>query len=500
MTLDNLPDTPLIAVGVPPAVRDHEIALRDARVEVTWRELDVLVALLAGRLLDLVGQRRDRPVAIFARNSAEVLIAQAAALVAGLPAAPLNHHLKEAALAECLDRCDAALILAGPETADLARTVAAGTGCPVAGWRSSDVAPILDIAADRVAAYVRPVTDGVEIPWNTVFTSGTTGVPRPTRIDPIRHARAADVTGFITALGRDPVARLGPHLAVAPLYHGAPMSAYRYLVGGAAVTVHERFDAEQVVTAIARLSIASTVLVPTHLIRMLALEPELRRSVDVSSLRHVLLTGAACPPDVLVAAADWFGPVITSVYGFTEAGTLARLGGEDLRERPTSAGRIVGEYDVYTVDAAGNRLPRGEVGEIVAADRNDPDRAPARPGDIGYIDEAGYLYITDRLADLVVSGGVNVYPAQVERVLFEHPGVADVAVIGIPHHDLGEQVLALVIPAAQSVSADELIAFCRERLPPQSCPRRIEFVDTIGRNALGKLNKTGLRRSYRGEE
>jgi acyl-CoA synthetase (AMP-forming)/AMP-acid ligase II len=224
-------------------------------------------------------------------------------------------------------------------------------------------------------------------------------------------------------------------------------------------------------------------------------------------------TGSACPPDVKRAMIDWFGPVLLESYGGSESGTLCRISSADWLEHPGSVGRAVDPFRVVVVDEEGNDLGVGETG-ILAFEapegfgptyHQDPEKtakAYVRPGaftlgDMGHVDENGFIFITDRLSD-VVSGGVNLYPSESEAALRDHPGVADVAVIGVPHADLGEQLLALVVPSdpANPPADADLEAFCRERLAAYKIPRRYELISELPRNEMQKVDKKSLRRPY----
>ena len=211
---------------------------------------------------------------------------------------------------------------------------------------------------------------------------------------------------------------------------------------------------------------------------------------------------------------EWWGPVFFDAYGATEVGTTCMITSPEWLEHPGSVGRAIPPFTALVVDDDGNELPPNTEGRLFFADAtgrgvvypNDPEKTAAahlRPGvftlgEIGYLDDDGYVYITDRFSDMIVSGGANIYPAEAEQVLLEHPGVADVAVIGVPHPDMGEAVKALVVPAdpADPPSADELIAFCRERLSGYKCPRSVDIVETVGRTTMGKVNKRALRAPY----
>ena len=302
-------------------------------------------------------------------------------------------------------------------------------------------------------------------------------------------------------------------LAVGPLYHTGPLSAVRQLAAGASVVVVSRFDPEAVLRAIETHRIKSTVMVPTHFQRLLSLPDEVRRRYDVSSLVAVSHTGAACPREVKLKMIEWFGPVLIEAYGATESGTTNSITSAEWLERPGSVGKTLAPFELLVIGEDGEARGPGEIGQLYFRDtngrgivyHNDAEKTRAahlRPGvftlgEIGYADAEGYVFITDRVSDMIVSGGVNIYPAEVEAVLLDHPSVADVAVIGAPNTEMGEEVKALIVlkPAAIA-NAGELEAFCRQRLAGYKCPRSFEFVADIGRNAMGKINKRQLRRPY----
>jgi acyl-CoA synthetase (AMP-forming)/AMP-acid ligase II len=254
--------------------------------------------------------------------------------------------------------------------------------------------------------------------------------------------------------------------------------------------------------------------VPTHFVRLLALPEETRAKYDVSSLKFIFHTGASCPVDVKQAMLDWWGPVIWEAYGASEVGTTCSIGPEDWLAHPGSVGRAAAPFEALVVDDDGNELPANTEGRLYFRDttgrgvvyHNDPEKSAAahlRPGvftlgEIGYLDDDGFVFITDRFSDMVVSGGVNIYPAEAEQELINHPGIADVACIGVPHAEMGEELKALVIPAdpAAPPAAAEIVAWIRERISTYKCPRTVEFVDDLGRNSMGKINKRKLRAPY----
>jgi long-chain acyl-CoA synthetase len=346
-----------------------------------------------------------------------------------------------------------------------------------------------------------------------VYTSGTTGRARGTQtrwvLGPV-----VDHQEYVGRLRERAQFPEGTHIVVGPLQHNGPLTAVRHLLLGRPVVVVGKFDGEQVLRLIERYRVTSSVMVPTHFQRLLGVDPAVREAIDVSSLQLVAHTGSACPPDVKRAMIDWFGPVLLESYGGSESGTLCRITSTEWLEHPGSVGRAVEPFRVIVVDEEGNELGPGETG-ILAFEapegygpsyHQDPEKtakAYVRPnaftlGDMGHVDENGFIFITDRMSDMVVSGGVNLYPSESENALRRHPAVADVAVIGIPHPDLGEQLLALVVPDDPEDPPDpaDLEAFCRDLISAYKIPRRYEFIAELPRNEMQKVDKKALRRPY----
>ncbi len=449
---------------------------------------------------------RSRRVAVYAENAAESVIAHLGGLRSGASVVAVNSHLAAPEAAYQLTTGDVALLIAGPATAERAREAAhlAG-GCEVHAWDDADWGTWL------ASAPAGPPSDDVAIVPNLLFTSGTTGTPKATHLPPNVFPPRASWAAFVEATQTNRFVGLGRHLVVAPLHHTGPLNAVRALAAGTPIGVLPRFDPEQTLQAIDQWQIASTTLVPTHLARLVALPGEVRDRWDVSHLRLVFLTGAACPGDVKRAIIDWWGPVVLEAYGATEVGVTASITSQEWLDHPGSVGRAAAPYTALVVDQGGAELPAGEEGRLYFRDatgrgivyEGDPDRTAAAHlepgvftlGEIGKVDDDGFVFITDRFSDMVVTGGVNVYPAEMEQVLITHPGVADVAGIGLPHPDLGEQLVALVVPTDPTAppSIDELQTWCEERLSRFKCPREIRLASDLNRNPLGKLDKRGLR-------
>lgn len=495
-----------------------------------WATIDAL----AHHLRDATDGGRRR-VAVFAENHGEAVLAHVAGLRSGASVVPLSSHLAAPEVAALLERADVAVVVAGPATAERAREAA---GLLATAQRSDDVGADADVDVNGdehrrpegspavlvtgsaewdaaiAAAPTGPPPDDRPIRPNLLFTSGTTGTPKATELPPNVFPRRDTWAGFLDALAANRFVGLGRHLVVAPLHHTGPLNAVRALAAGTPVGVLGRFDAARTLAAVEAWSIASSTLVPTHLARLLALPDEVRATADVSSLRLVFQTGAACPVEVKRAMIEWWGPVLLEAYGATEVGVTASITSEDWLDHPGSVGRAVGPYEAVVVDDDGTPLPPDTEGRLYFRDatgrgvvyHGDPERSAAAHlepglftlGEIGRVDADGWVYVTDRFADMVVTGGVNVYPAEAEQILAAHPGVADVAGIGLPHPDLGEVLIALVVPRdpAAPPEPEALQAWCEERLSRFKCPREIRLVTTLDRTDLGKLDKRALRTAH----
>ena len=305
------------------------------------------------------------------------------------------------------------------------------------------------------------------------------------------------------------------YLSPAPLYHAAPNRYVQRTLGeGGTAVILRKFDPGAALDAIERYRVTHSQWVPTMFVRMLALPEEARRRRrDLSSHRCAIHAAAPCPPAVKRAMIEWWGPILWEYYAGSEGVGTAVIGSEEWLGRPGSVGRPVNGVRVHITDEAGRELPPGEIGQIWFegaprfAYHNAPEKTAAAYngrgwgtlGDLGWLDEDGYLFLSDRRADLILSGGVNLYPAEIEAALARHPDVSEVAVVGVPHPEFGEQVHAVVVPragAAEEGLAASLDAWCRERLAGPKRPRSWEFAAELPRSEAGKLLRRLLKERY----
>ncbi len=483
----------------------------------SYRELDDR-SNQGAQLFRKLGLKTGDVVAIFMENNIRFLDIAWAAQRSGLYYTCISSRLTAGEVEYIVRDCGAKVLIVSQGLAKTAAEVAPRlegvshftVGGAIAGYRSYEEA-----AGAQPATRIADESAGADM----LYSSGTTGRPKGVRL-PL-EGLPIDAPGALVALA-SMLFGLNEntiYLSPAPLYHAAPL---RYCMTihrlGGTVVVMEHFDAEEALRDIEKYRVTGSQFVPTMFVRMLKLPDAVRLKYDVSSLKSAIHAAAPCPVEVKRKMIEWWGPVIHEYYAGTEGNGFCYVSSAEWMARPGTVGRaLVGEIHICGED--GEELPVGEEGVIYFGGgaqfeyHNDPkktaeSRHPAHAdwstlGDVGKLDSDGYLYLTDRKAFMIISGGVNIYPQEAENLLISHPWVADVAVIGVPNEDFGEEVKAVVQPAnwddAGPALADELIAYCREHLSPIKCPRSVDFDPELPRHPTGKLYKRLIRDRYWGK-
>jgi fatty-acyl-CoA synthase len=486
----------------------------------SYGQLERRSVQLAHVLHDL-GLRPGDGVALLTENSLRAFEVIWAALRSGLYITAVNYHLKPDEVAYIVNDSGAAVLIVSAEQA--------ATAAAVTGLNPSTPAVKLRLAYGGPVAgygsYEDTIASASDLPFADqprgspmLYSSGTTGRPKGVR-PPLRDIQVSEPGEAIVALAdqffgfnRDTV-----YLSPGPIYHAAPLafSAASQALGGTVVMM-KRFDAEQALAAIGDHHATHAQFVPTMFVRMLKLPPQVRNRYDVSSLRVAIHAAAPCPVEVKQKMIEWWGPILVEYYAGTEANGMTAIDSATWLTRPGTVGRpILGVVRICADD--GTELPEGQTGGVYFerdytpfAYHNDPDktrasRHPEHPtwttlGDVGYLDGDGFLFLTDRRAFTIISGGVNIYPQETENVLALHPAVYDVAVIGVPDPEMGESVAAFVQPAPGAVPGPELeqeiIAFVKSKIASFKAPKTVRFVDDLPRSEAGKLMKSALMAQY----
>jgi long-chain acyl-CoA synthetase len=477
----------------------------------TFGQLNVRANQLA-RALRRRGVAAGQSLALLCSNRPEFAEVVAAGQRSGLRFTPVNWHLTGGEAGYIVDDCEATTLIADARFPELAIEAAAAAprarvrlaiGGAIDGFESYEDA----VDAEDGSDIEDPVLGG-----SMLYTSGTTGRPKGVHRPTPPAASVVTSAALYGYVGGEDL-----HLCTGPLYHAAPLafSLSAPLAAGVGVVLMDGWDAEAALPLIEQHRVTHTHMVPTMFHRLLSLPDDVRAGHDLSSLRFVIHGAAPCPVAVKQGLMDWLGPVVWEYYAATEGvGTFCDP--HTWLSRPGTVGKPNPAEQVKIGDENGSPLPPNEVGLVwikaPAIGRFEYFKDEGKTsgsysgeyftlGDMGYLDAEGFLFLTDRTANLIISGGVNIYPAEVDAVLLEHPAVADVATIGVPNSEWGEEVKAVVELQAGLVPstalADELVAFCRERLARFKCPRTVDFVDELPRQDNGKIYKRVLRDRYR---
>lgn len=482
---------------------------------VTYRQLDQR-SNQGAQLFRSLGLRKGDHIALMMENRREFLEICWAAQRAGLIYTPISSHLKEDETAYIIDNCGAKLFIASAAMADVAIPAADAARSLDARLMIGGIRPGFQSWEEAVAGQsAEPINDEANgVPM--LYSSGTTGRPKgvfvpPTSDDMHSPHPLGDTLGAVFGFSDETV-----YLSPAPLYHAAPLhyNMMNTSFGGTSI-IMEKFDPESALALIQEHRATHSQWVPIMFVRMLKLPEEVRTRYDLSSMQYAIHAAAPCPIETKERMIDWWGPVIVEYYAASEAAGATMVDAPQWLAHKGTVGRaIMGE--IHIVDDDGQELPAGEIGTIYFSGpqatfeyHNEPEKTAssydsrgwATTGDVGYVDDEGYLYLTDRKHFMIISGGVNVYPQEVENLLITHDKVADVAVFGVPHEEFGEQVQAVVQPQNWADATDEvaieLVEWLRERLSSIKLPRSVDFRQELPRLDNGKLYKRHLVEEYR---
>ena len=475
-------------------------------------------ALRMAQWLHAQGLQPGERFAVVLENRVEILALALAARHAGLYAAVLSTHLTPTEVAYIVQDCGAQLVVASHKT--LPQLAELQASHPLPCWTVDEATPQAASLQAALQALQGQSADFSDRPLgrDLLYSSGTTGRPKGV-LKPLWPAHLRGQTDP-EALGTACIMGMDEHtvyLSPAPLYHAAPLRyTLRVLELGGQAVIMERFDAETALALIERYRVTHSQWVPTMFSRMLKLPESVRRRYDLSSLRMAIHAAAPCPVDVKHAMLDWWGDILLEYYAGSEACGTTMISSAEWRQRPGSVGRpTTGRLHIVGDD--GQELPAGEIGQVYFSDGgqfsylNDEEktrqaineRGWITYGDIGHVDAEGYLFLSDRRADLILSGGVNLYPQEIENALLRHPDVQEVAVVGVPHSDFGEQPLAAVVlrqdAQASLATAHAIATRAAEVLARMKLPQRVVFVDALPRLETGKLLRRKLKERFREE-
>jgi long-chain acyl-CoA synthetase len=493
--------------------RGDDLAVADDHGAWSWAELAERVARLAD-VIRTAGLGPGDAFALMMGNRHEAFEAMWAAAHLGTTFVPVNWHWTADELAYVLEDADCRALIVDERFEDVARDA-------MADERAAGVTLLLVTGEGYEAALAAAGTDEPEeavFGGPMFYTSGTTGRPKGVRgaLSGGATTPSAIIQLVATAVA-DYVPVPGRTLLVGPVYHSAQWAfTFLPMVGGSAVVMRQRFDPAEAVRLVDEWAITNVHLVPVQFKRLLDLPDDVRAALDGASLEAVWHGAAPCPAPWKQAMIDWLGPKVHEYYGSTEGSFISRISAEEWLERGGSVGKPLANIELSVRDEDGRELPQGETGTLwfrntLGMDfeyHNDPDKTAAAhlepgvftTGDVGHLDDDGYLWLSDRRIDMIISGGVNIYPAEIETVLAEHPAVADVAVIGVPDDEFGEQVKAVVQVVdgeePSAALADELVELSRAKLAGYKRPRTIDWIDRLPRSEAGKLLKRELRAPY----
>lgn len=478
----------------------------------TYRELNDASNRVA-HLLRRCGLTRGDVIALLMQNNLHFMEICWGAQRSGVYFTPVSWRSKLDELVYILRNSGARILFASEQYAALAREAAKASGLEhlfILDKSRGDPDSYHKAVAMQPGSPIADESPGREM----LYSSGTTGKPKGVK----NALPESDLTTIQPAMAwltkRYGFDENTINLTPAPLYHAGPLR-YSLCIGhtGGTNIIMEKFDAELALKLIEQHRVTHAEMVPTMFVRLTKLPAAVRTNYDLSSLKIMVHGTGPCAREVKKAMIDWLGPILEEQYGGTEGNGLCAIDSLEWLERPGSVGRaVIGKIHIIT--AEGNELPSGQEGLVYFEGgprfeyHGDPEKTSgayspegwSTLGDIGYVDGEGYLFLTDRQSDMIISGGMNIYPREVENVLINHPAVMDVAVFGIPHAEFGEQVKAVVQPVDMAMASPEfereLLEYCRERISSIKCPRSIDFSDSLPRHETGKIYKRLLKDQY----
>ena len=488
--------------------------MADSGQTVSYKELNDS-SNQGAQLFRALGLKPGDAIALFMENHPRFLQICWAAQRAGLYYTAISHRLTSSEAAYIVDDCGAKIFISSKEQQASAREIAQQTDNVAHCFMVDEEDDTFSSWEKATAEYpADPIVDEME-GADMLYSSGTTGRPKGIQV-PLPQTPLGTPGALITLLKTfyitddDPITYLSP----APLYHAAPLryNMCMHRLGGTSI-IMEKFDAQKALAFIEKYRITHSQWVPTMFVRMLKLPQKVREQYDISSLRFAIHAAAPCPIPVKEQMIAWWGPIIFEYYAGTEGNGFTSITSNEWLAHKGSVGKAILGVP-HVLDDNGNELEHGEIGTIYFSDgpefayHNDSEKTAASRnekgwstlGDVGYLDEEGYLYLTDRKAYTIISGGVNIYPQEAEDILVTHPKVVDVAVFGVPNEEFGEEVKAVVQPVdinAVSVQLEqELMDYCRSQLSAIKCPRSIDFAEELPRHPTGKLYKRLLKDRY----
>ena len=487
------------------------LAVDDGSRRRSFSELTDRCARFATFLRDEAGFAPGEHLSLLMGNRVETIELLLGGIFAGQWVTPINWHLAEEEIEYVLRDSGSRLVIVDERHAPIVERVASG----LPGLQVLRVGEALDRELDALTP--RPIDLAAPAGGNMIYTSGTTGRPKGVkRAAPPTVAGALDLhvrMGTNIALdGR------GPHLITGPMYHAAPLMFAVYdNANGAPILIMPRWDEAEALELLQAREVAHVHFVPTMFVRLLRLPEEVRTAFSAPRLRRVLHGAAPISEAVKRRMIDWWGPILLEYWGATEGGVNTLIDSEDWLAHPGTVGRALPAFEIFAVDEERRRLPAGEIGDLYCRSsvserpfeyHGDPEKTESaylEPGvftigDVGFVDVDGYVHLADRRSNMIISGGVNIYPAEIEQVLQEHPSVADVGVFGIPDDEWGESVKAAIELRPGFEPSDELAAailhFAREHLAGYKVPRSIDFEAELPRHPSGKLYIRRLRDRY----